>query len=400
MFIGFAISGNDFEVLLKHDQGMPHQTQRFGWLIVEALVDGGFDVTLISAMPALDYPNNDRVWYSGSKFSDRGVSGRTIAFANVTGIKHLTRFVTAWKAGARLFRGDQPPEVIFVHGVHSPLLWSAIRLGRKYDVPVVPILTDSPGQRTRFDSWVSLALKRVDGRLISIGLKEVNGVIALTDRLAQEFAPRVPHLRMEGIAKPLTHHGYSSVRPASGHRTVVYAGGLRAEYGVASLLESVARSERDWHLSIYGRGPLMEQVIATAASDPRVFYGGLADEAQLANAYSAADLLVNPRPTTDDFTLYSFPSKLLEYLASGRPVLSTRLPGVPGEYEPYLYWTDSDAASLSASIDRICDQSHEALSARGRQGREFALSTRGVAAQGRRIREFVSDLGTRGSASR
>jgi len=392
LFIGFAISSREFDDLLEHDHGMPHQTQRFGWLVVEALAAGGFEVALISAVPALDYPRNDRVWYPRGKFVDRGVSGSTVAFCNVTGIKHLTRFVSARSTGKRQCKGAEPPDIIFVHGAHSPFLWSSIRLGRRYGIPVVPILTDLPGQRTRFDTLVSRTLKRIDGRLISAGLKKVDGVIVLTDRLAQDLAPGVPYLRMEGIAKPLASDAPGPVYPPHGHRTVVYAGGLRREYGVGSLLEAVSRSEGDWNLRIYGHGPLMEEVTAAAASNPRIFYGGLADEAELARAYADADLLVNPRPTSEDFTLYSFPSKLLEYLATGRPAMSTRIQGVPGEFEPYLYWTDSDVDSLAASIDRICAQSDEALATKGAQGRDFALSTRGVTAQGRRIREFISVL--------
>ena len=42
-----------------------------------------------------------------------------------------------------------------------------------------------------------------------------------------------------------------------------------------------------------------------------------------------ATLLVNPRPSDKEFCKYSFPSKTIEYMASGTPVLMTKLPGVP-----------------------------------------------------------------------
>ena len=49
-----------------------------------------------------------------------------------------------------------------------------------------------------------------------------------------------------------------------------------------------------------------------------------------------ATLLVNPRPTTEEFTIYSFPSKNMEYMASGTPLLTTKLPGMPEEYHQYV----------------------------------------------------------------
>ena len=41
---------------------------------------------------------------------------------------------------------------------------------------------------------------------------------------------------------------------------------------------------------------------------------------------------------------YSFPSKNMEYMVSGTPVLTTRLPGMPMEYYPYVYFIEEESA--------------------------------------------------------
>ena len=45
---------------------------------------------------------------------------------------------------------------------------------------------------------------------------------------------------------------------------------------------------------------------------------------------------MNPRSADAEYTKYSFPSKTIEYLATGVPVVMNRLPGIPEEYEYFV----------------------------------------------------------------
>ena len=49
-----------------------------------------------------------------------------------------------------------------------------------------------------------------------------------------------------------------------------------------------------------------------------------------------ADVLVNPRLNEGEYTKYSFPSKTMEYLSTGRPVVCYKLDGIPDEYDKHL----------------------------------------------------------------
>jgi glycosyltransferase involved in cell wall biosynthesis len=73
--------------------------------------------------------------------------------------------------------------------------------------------------------------------------------------------------------------------------------------------------------------------------------------------------MLNPRDPSWRGTPYSFPSKLLEYLTTGKPIISTRLPGIPAEYFEVLRPVDLvDQASFEATLDRAlsADADHEA----------------------------------------
>ena len=52
--------------------------------------------------------------------------------------------------------------------------------------------------------------------------------------------------------------------------------------------------------------------------------------------------MINPRSTLDDFTKYSFPSKTIEYMYSGTPLLTTRLKGIPNEYFDFVFSAENN----------------------------------------------------------
>lgn len=385
-FVGFALPDQRFEEVAAGDPGMPIQTQRFGWSVIEALNAAAVETELVSCAPVRDYPQNRQLVVRGQHFRARGSEGHELTFANLTGAKHVSRFAGARRALTRI-ASTTPVDAVLVHGVNSALIWAAVRFARARDVPCAVIMTDPPALPTRYDNAVTLGLRRGDRRLISAGLRAADGVVGLTAALAADFAPDKPAMVMEGIAVPPTGAG-----PSGGDgRTVLYAGGLRSEYGVGALLDA-ARSTRSWALQLYGKGPLEEEARRAAEQHDTISYGGYADASTLAQAYGRAQLLVNPRPTGEEFVRYSFPSKLLEYLASGTPVMTTRLPGLPQDLAEHLWLTGESAAELDAAISDFFGVPGPRRRAVGQAAAEFVLSTRGPEAQGRRIAAFLEGL--------
>jgi hypothetical protein len=387
LFVGFALPQREFDEVVATDAGMPIQTQRFGWSVIEALGAAGVEVDVVSAAPVTDYPSNTRVVFRGSRFEAAGTSGTTIAFLNITGLKHLSRFVTATAAVRRLARRRRY-DAILVHGVHSPFIWVAVRAARRSNIPAAVVLTDPPSLPTPFDARASRQLKRLDRHVILTGLARVAGVVALTQDLAQDFAAGRPWLQFEGIARPLgdTTEPREPAHPGA----VVYAGGLAADYGVRRLVEAVGLSNGSWVLHVYGAGPLEDEVRSAAAADDRIVLHGLVDSGTLASAYAGASLLVNPRPVDRSFVRYSFPSKLIEYLGTGRAVMTTRLPTIPADYADHLAFCGDTAAEMASEIDDFFDSGRHRTTTGS--GREFILTTRGVTAQGERLREFLRGL--------
>ncbi|MEU7841883.1 glycosyltransferase [Micromonospora sp. NPDC049114] len=398
LLLGFTVGDDVFREVVARDVVLPTQTHTFAWSLVRSLRAAGCPVRLLSAAPASTFPRNRQIRFRSGHFQQDGVPGELLGFVNLLGLKHLTRFVAAVRAGSRTLRrhGD---DILLIHGVHTPFLWFGVLVAWRGSARVVPVLTDPPGVVLPDDGRIVRALRRLDHALVRMALRRSSGVVVLTAALGEDFAPSIPRLVMEGICDPPTT-GASTGGPDAGPpsdaatRDIVYAGGLTRAYGVDRLIEAFrGMPDPDLRLLLFGRGELEDWSRTQAEVDPRISPPELLDRAALVRRLASASVLVNPRPVEQSFVRYSFPSKLIEYLSTGVPVVTTRLPGIPPDYEPYLRFAETDTADgLREALLRLLATPPGERAALGAAGAAFVRESRGPAAQGRRIRSFLAGL--------
>ena len=105
-----------------------------------------------------------------------------------------------------------------------------------------------------------------------------------------------------------------------------------------------------------------------------------------------ATVLVNPRQNNEEFTKYSFPSKTMEYLASGVPVVAYKLDGIPDEYDEYIrYVPDNSPETLAKVLMEVCELSGEERQGLGEKARKFVLVEKNKVAQTKRILDFIEN---------
>ena len=154
-----------------------------------------------------------------------------------------------------------------------------------------------------------------------------------------------PYVVLEGHSDITMGQRIPSMEKKTKPRGVLYAGSICAQYGLKNLVEGFLQADiPNARLEIYGSGDYVPELQAIAQKDPRVFYGGMLLSSEVVEKEMEATLLVNPRPTDEEFVKYSFPSKTMEYMASGTPVATTVLPGMPEAYHPYVYLLREESA--------------------------------------------------------
>ena len=106
-----------------------------------------------------------------------------------------------------------------------------------------------------------------------------------------------------------------------------------------------------------------------------------------------AALLVEPRPTDDILVKMSFPSKIIEYMASATPVLCTNLPCFGKEYKEYQYRIEDESVEgiARALIDTLSIPRAE-LERMGKRARDYVMENKTIERQCGKIVSFVEEL--------
>ena len=202
------------------------------------------------------------------------------------------------------------------------------------------------------------------------------------------------HTVLEGIANvSFKESPTNPLEREDNKKRVVYTGTLTRVYGVMDLVNAFDYiTEDNYELYICGEGETKEEIIQKCNQDHRIHYLGRVSREQSIQLQQSATILVNPRNNNDEFTKYSFPSKLMEYLASGRPILCYRLDGIPREYDSYLnYIHGNTSQNMATDIMSLCNLTETELNRIGEEGKQFVLREKNCITQTKKIIEMITN---------
>jgi glycosyltransferase involved in cell wall biosynthesis len=140
--------------------------------------------------------------------------------------------------------------------------------------------------------------------------------------LIAEIVPNVVDLR-----RFVPRTANSSSRPDKPH--LIVTRNLESIYDVGTALHSLAIVRKTWpgaHMTVAGGGPEREklaELTRTLGLEGSVTFTGRLDNDQMVMVYQQADLFLNPS------VVDNMPISILEALASGVPVVSTDVGGIP-----------------------------------------------------------------------
>ena len=160
---------------------------------------------------------------------------------------------------------------------------------------------------------------------------------------------------------------------------------------IGKLLEAFGKIENEnLKLVICGFGEAEEIIKEKEKQDSRIVFLGRVDRTDVLALQKNAAVLVNPRQNNEEFTKYSFPSKNLEYLSSGVPLVAYKLDGIPDEYDDFIiYPVDDTEISLANEITKICNMADEDRKTLGLKAKDFVFKNKNKVTQSQKIIEFV-----------
>lgn len=223
-------------------------------------------------------------------------------------------------------------------------------------------------------------------------IRHCTDYVVLTERMNDRVNPKGrPYVVLEGHADVTMASRKPSLEKKSKKRICLYAGSIHRIYGVERLVEGFRQAAiPDAELHIYGAGDYQKELEEIAAKEPSIFYGGMLLPSQVVEKEMEATLLVNPRPSDEEFVKYSFPSKTMEYMSTGTPVLMTALPCLPEEYLPHLYLIQEETpGGIAEALKQVLSLPDEELFQKGCRAREFVLRERNNVVQAAKVLEML-----------
>ena len=228
------------------------------------------------------------------------------------------------------------------------------KIARKYHKKMVVILADYSSTESYRNP-----LKKLYAKLQLKAIRNCNVVVGLSKQLQHYLKPSQTFLLMEGGIDSEVLEAYASQdsenawrQQADGKPVLVYSGLLNEVAGIHLLLEALKNIPDDFVLYITGRGEWQNQVEEIAKQDSRVHYLGLLEEEDYLQVLGAADVLINPRNMQLPENQYNFPSKIMDYLATGNPILSTKFSGYE-KFADVIEFCDADAGSIGQGLQKM-----------------------------------------------
>ena len=371
------------EMTLQHPSNAPNV---FQWNLIRGMEQAlGSRMEIMNVLPVGTWPKAckhftlpDRTWPNGDALCHE------VGCINLPFLKQGMRAARAARLLKKLLRpGDQ----VVLYSAYMPFLKALARLPRTITVHV--IIPDLPEfYDLGATSALRKCLRKLQNRMIYRCMKRIDRFVLLTEHMHEPLkVGDRPWMLLEGIC--------SAQPPAPAQeepqRAILYAGTLHRQFGIQNLLNAFAMlPDPDAQLWLCGSGDAEGDIRILCEKDPRVTFFGFVSLEEVARLRSRAAVLVNPRTGEGEYTRYSFPSKTMEYMASGKPVVMYRLAGIPAEYDPFLYYVPEDTPeSLCRTLSYVLSHPEDAAQVASR-AQAYVLENKTPAIQGQRLVDFIT----------
>ncbi len=378
LYLSTATSYNVYNKLLSENLiAGGYQSQRFNYNVITGLSK----FTKVVSLSSLPYVNTD-----AQRLETTEDDVEYICLENRKGIFHkFFNVKNLIQEGKNFIKNNEIQHIICDAVSLSPAI-ATLFLSKFYKIPSVAIVTDimeaSPDGVRGFTK-----------RLCSFLMKRFDYYVLLTESMNDIVNPKKrPYVVMEGSCD-VSHTDYEIESDSLDKNICLYGGALwKKNAGIEYFIEGFIKANiPNTELHLYGTGELKEDIISISAEHSQVKYMGCITNQELAVKQREAALLVNPRPSDNEFSKYSFPSKTFEYMASGTPVLMTRLPGIPDEYYKFVYAIEEENSDfICKKLKDIFSLPESERKKTGADAKNFVSLNKNNVVQSKKIFDFLN----------
>ncbi|MFN2507230.1 MAG: glycosyltransferase family 4 protein [Chthoniobacterales bacterium] len=225
-------------------------------------------------------------------------------------------------------------------------------------------------------------------------------IVTVSDFAAEQLRREFPHeaTKIRRVYNGVELERFSEAQFNSDIPLLISVGRLIEKKGISDLIAAcdvLKRGGRKFRCEIIGEGPLeaaLARQIANGQLQDRVQLIGPQTQVEIAQRLAAANLFVLPCVKEAGGGMDNLPTVIVEAMASGLPVISTPIAGIPEMVEPGLTGElvpEHDPAALAGAIAQLISQP-ELARRLGSRGRQRAAEKFAIAANARTLMEILS----------
>lgn len=397
LILGSLISQNEMERLNNGSKEKASVAPvNYETMLAKGLVENGVEIEAISIPAVAAYPSSIyKTIDSKVERIEDSISIQWVPFVNIQGVKQIIIKRNVKRILERWLKENQKvkDKVVLMYSIYPPYTEPALELCKKYSCHLSAIIADLPEYMYSWKrmkgvrGWYS---KQLSNKMVQLQCK-CDSYILFTKPMARKMnIEDKPYMVSEGFCD-LSIFDDIPEMPKYQKKTIVYGGNLSELYGIRPLVSAFMKTSIDAELHLYGAGRDQSFVEESVRRDPRIKYFGRVDRKVLLTALKRAHLLVVNKPTSDDYSNYSFSSKILEYMASGTPLVTTCVGGMPEEYKDKCYLIEDETPNGISKLLKqlLCETDEIELRTKGDQAKVFAIKEKSYYAMTRRIKSFL-----------
>lgn len=315
----------------KYGTTSSHAAQKYHRLMTQGLKSHGLNITMWSYR-TISVPDNDDM-----RKETEQENGMIFHYVPHIRNPKLNRLYTIIKTYSFLKKWKKTHKKMYVisdtiNGEFSIALF-LFRLFHK--CTTTGLVLDVPAIRANDNRT---GIKAIPIKIKNWLIYKYDSYVFLTEQMNAVLNPKhKPYTVVEGIVDNSVFDKPNKLENKQAEKVIMMAGLLEKDFGVDDLLEAfIENNDKNSRLYFYGRGKSVDLIEQYSKKDSRIKFFGELENSLIMEEERKATFLINPRTPKGEWTAYSFPSKNIEYISSGTPLVAYDLPCIPAEYKDHF----------------------------------------------------------------
>lgn len=390
LWLGVSIGPSTKERLLSAG-GQIRSAQISQQNLLEGLKSVGLHIDTINGpqLSSTIFPTiQEEVWSDGISDNHIMVGYRNIQYINrLNKEKAIVQKAIKWAKRNK----QEKKVVIFIYSMHTPFLRAAVEVKKIIPCAVVAMIVPDLPQ------FMDMKMGRFKKTLKKLDWNRIQRLLPYVDKYILYAKPMAEFLQLKADQWIVMEGSFDSTILGENQKeqintiSIMYSGVLDLRYGIPELLDAMKMLPENYELWLTGDGNARYLIEERSAADNRIkYYGYLPTRRELLDKQTSATMLISPRRDIEEGSKYCFPSKLFEYMATGKPVISCYLDGIPEEYHQFLIELKTvNAKEIADTVKTVAGMSYEQRESIGNAAKEFVLLRKNKYAQAKKMWEFV-----------